>query len=85
MTRFLTGSSSKPSCEKKMSDKKDYTGSLIKQQSIWTEMDMDIRVQRIYLLFNFYFAHTFFSLFFNSKNNLFSYIFLIQVLLPLQN
>ena len=33
------------------------------------------RVQRIYFLFNFYLAHTFFSVFFNSKNNLFSYIF----------
>ena len=36
---------------------------------------MDIRVQRIYFLFNFHLAHTFFSVFFNSKNNLFSYIF----------
>ena len=34
-----------------------------------------IRVQRIYVLFNFHLAHTFFSVFFNSKNNLFSYIF----------
>ena len=34
-----------------------------------------IRVQRIYFLFNFHLAHTFFSVFFNSKNNLFSYIF----------
>ena len=36
------------------------------------------RVQRIYFLFNFYLAHTFFSVFFNSKNNLFSYIFLFK-------
>ena len=34
-----------------------------------------IRVQRIYFLFNFYKAHTFFFVFFNSKKNLFSYIF----------
>ena len=32
MTRFLTGSSSKPSCETKMSDKKGYVGSKIKQK-----------------------------------------------------
>ena len=32
MTRFLTGSSSKPSCEKNMSDKKGYAGSKIKQK-----------------------------------------------------
>ena len=36
---------------------------------------MVIRVQRIFFLFNFYSAHTFFFVFFNSKNNLFSYIF----------
>ena len=34
-----------------------------------------IRVHRIFLLFDFYSAHTFFFVFFNSKNNLFSYIF----------
>ena len=34
-----------------------------------------IRVQRIYVLFNFHLAHTFFSVFFDSKNSLFSDIF----------
>ena len=41
MTCFLAGSSSKQSCDKKMSDKEDYTGPVIKQQSFWTEMDMN--------------------------------------------
>ena len=34
-----------------------------------------IRVHRILFIFDFYSAHTFFFVFFNSKNNLFSYIF----------
>ena len=37
--------------------------------------ELCIRVHRIFFLFDFYSARTFFFVFFNSKNNLFSYIF----------
>ena len=47
----------------------------VRYAQTWVMNDVYIRVQRIYFLFNFYLAHTFFSVFFNSKNNLFSYIF----------